>query len=69
MQSTGLQVVMIVSLEVVTVSYGAGVGCIPYTMVGEVFTPLHKTAGSCLVQSCRPVKEHCFIYKTYFYIC
>jgi len=44
---------MIVSLEVVTVSYGAGVGCIPYTMVGEVFTPQHKTAGSCLVQCVR----------------
>ena len=36
-----------------TVAYGAGVGSIPYTMVGEVFTPDYKTLGACMVQSVR----------------
>ena len=38
---------------VATIAYGMGVGAVPYTMVGEVFTPEHRTLGSCLAQVVR----------------
>ena len=47
------QVGLVVSLMVTTIAYGMGVGAVPYTMVGEVFTPEHRTLGSCLAQVVR----------------
>ena len=38
---------------VTTIAYGMGVGAVPYTMVGELFTPEHRTLGSCLAQVVR----------------
>ena len=52
-KSSWLQVLLIVCLEVGAIAYGAGVGSIPYTMAGEVFTPECKTMGICIVQSVR----------------
>ena len=48
-----LAILLVASLQVGTIAYGAGVGSIPYTMVGEVFTPEYKTVGTCVVQSVR----------------
>merc|ERR1712126_584344 len=48
-----LQMGLITSVIVTSTSYGLGVGSIPYTMVGEVFIPEHKTLGSCIVQIVR----------------
>ena len=48
-----LAILLVASLQVGTIAYGAGVGSIPYTMVGEVFTPECKTVGACVVQSIR----------------
>ena len=48
-----LQICLVASLQVGTIAYGAGVGSIPYTMTGEVFTPEYKTVGACVVQSVR----------------
>ena len=47
------QVGLVASLMVTTIAYGMGVGAVPYTMVGEVFTPEHRTLGSCLAQVVR----------------
>jgi len=47
------QIWLISSLEFAAVVYGAGVGVVPYTLIGEVFTPENKTKGACLVQSVR----------------
>ena len=44
---------LIASLMVTTIAYGMGVGAVPYTMVGELFTPEHRTLGSCLAQVVR----------------
>ena len=44
---------LVASLMVTTIAYGMGVGAVPYTMVGEVFTPEHRTLGSCLAQVVR----------------
>ena len=44
---------LVASLMVATIAYGMGVGAVPYTMVGEVFTPEHRTLGSCLAQVVR----------------
>ena len=43
---------------VTTIAYGMGVGAVPYTMVGELFTPEHRTLGSCLAQVVRWVNGH-----------
>ena len=51
--SPALAILLVASLQVGTIAYGAGVGSIPYTMVGEVFTPEYKTVGTCVVQSVR----------------
>ena len=40
-------------LLVACVSYGLGVGAVPYTMIGEVFPPQYRTLGSCLAQVVR----------------
>ena len=39
---TGFQAVLLISLMVATTAYGLGVGAVPYTMLGEVFTPRHR---------------------------
>ena len=39
---TGLQATLLVALLVATTAYGLGVGAVPYTMLGEVFTPRHR---------------------------
>ena len=44
---------LVASLMVTTIAYGMGVGAVPYTMVGELFTPEHRTLGSCLAQVVR----------------
>ena len=44
---------LVSSLMVTTISYGMGVGAVPYTMIGELFTPEHRTLGSCLAQVVR----------------
>ena len=38
----GMQAVLLAALMVATTSYGLGVGAVPYTMLGEVFTPQHR---------------------------
>jgi len=48
-----VQVGLVSSLLVATTAYGMGVGAVPYTMVGEVFTPEHRSLGSCLAQVVR----------------
>jgi hypothetical protein len=48
-----VQAGLVASLLVGTTAYGLGVGAIPYTMVGEVFTPEHRTLGSCMAQATR----------------
>ena len=48
-----LQVLLIVSILVFAVAYGAGFGAVPYTMTGEVFTPEGKTVGICVCQAVR----------------
>jgi len=59
--STHAGLLLVGSLFVGTVAYGAGVGSIPYTMVGEVFTPDYKTLGACMVQSVRCITVFSFI--------
>ena len=39
---TGLQATLLTALMVATTAYGLGVGAVPYTMLGEVFTPRHR---------------------------
>ena len=39
---TSLQATLLVSLMLATTAYGLGVGAVPYTMLGEVFTPRHR---------------------------
>ena len=48
-----LEVGLVTALLLATTAYGLGVGAIPYTMVGEVFTPEHRTLGSCMAQILR----------------
>ena len=48
-----LEVGLVTALMFATTAYGLGVGAIPYTMVGEVFTPEHRTLGSCMAQILR----------------
>ena len=48
-----LEVGLVTALMLATTAYGLGVGAIPYTMVGEVFTPEHRTLGSCMAQILR----------------
>merc|ERR1712013_110692 len=60
-KSVVVQVLLIVSLQVSTMAYGAGVGSIPYTMTGEAFTPQHKTLGACCVQSVRCITVFIFV--------
>jgi len=60
-KSVMLQVFLILSLQVGTIAYGAGVGSIPYAMTGEVFTPQHKTLGACCVQSVRCITVFIFV--------
>lgn len=48
-----LRAALVTSLMVATTSYGLGVGAVPYTMVGELFTPEHRTLGSCTAQVVR----------------
>ena len=48
-----VQAGLVASLMAGTTAYGLGVGAIPYTMVGEVFTPEHRTLGSCMAQATR----------------
>ena len=38
----GMQAALLAALMVATTSYGLGVGAVPYTMLGEVFTPQHR---------------------------
>merc|ERR1719350_224158 len=65
--SVSLGVMLVVSLQVATVAYGAGVGPITYTMVGEVFMPQYKTVGACVVQSVRCIIVFIFV-KTIPYL-
>merc|ERR1712032_1345607 len=51
--STALKASFVTSLLVATTAYGMGVGAVPYTQVGELFTPEHRTLGSCLAQLVR----------------
>ena len=53
-----LQVLLIISMQIGTISYGTGVGSIPYTMVVEVFPPKFYIAGSCIVQGVRYLNHH-----------
>lgn len=39
---TGMQAALLVALMLATTAYGLGVGAVPYTMLGEVFTPRHR---------------------------
>ena len=48
-ESSELLVMLVVALEVGCVAYGAGVGSVPYAMVGEVFTPEYKTLGAAVL--------------------
>ena len=48
-----LEAGLVTALLLATTAYGLGVGAIPYTMVGEVFTPEHRTLGSCMAQILR----------------
>jgi len=50
---TGFQTVLLVSLMVATTAYGLGVGAVPYTMLGEVFTPRHRNMGASMAQLVR----------------
>ena len=44
---------LIASLLLTTTAYGTGVGAVPYTIIGEIFTPEFRTLGSCMAQVVR----------------
>ena len=48
-----LQVGLVISILVFFVFYGAGFGCVPYTLVGEVFLPKMKSTGVTLASFSR----------------
>ena len=51
--STWVPAGLIASLLLTTTAYGTGVGAVPYTIVGEIFTPEFRTLGSCMAQVVR----------------
>ena len=48
--STWVQASLIASLLLTTTAYGTGGGAVPYTIIGEIFTPEFRTLGSCMAQ-------------------
>ena len=51
--SAWVQASLIASLLLTTTAYGTGVGAVPYTIIGEIFTPEFRTLGSCMAQVVR----------------
>ena len=51
--STWVQASLIASLLISNTAYGMGVGAVPYTIIGEIFTPEFRTLGSCMAQVVR----------------
>ena len=51
--SAWVQASLIASLLISTTAYGMGVGAVPYTIIGEIFTPEFRTLGSCMAQVVR----------------
>ena len=48
-----LQVGLVISILVFFVFYSVGFGCVPYTLVGEVFLPKMKSTGVALASFSR----------------
>ena len=51
--SVWVQASLIASLLISNTAYGMGVGAVPYTIIGEIFTPEFRTLGSCMAQVVR----------------
>ena len=48
-----VQAALLATLLSASISYGLGVGAVPYTLLCELFPPHYKTVGACLAQLTR----------------